>query len=115
MDDVFDMIDTRKPGVTDMDIKLAEELLGIGFPSQYKELFKQSNNAQIDEWTLFKEAKNLNKTWDDIVRQNLDVRDEGMADDLLCIGEDDTGDKLCFRIVDAAIDGKIYLWYWPLI
>lgn len=34
-----------------------------------------------------------------------------MADDLLCIGEDGTGDKLCFRIVDTAIDGKISLWY----
>lgn len=113
MNDVIDLIDTRKPGVTDLDIKSAEEQLGVVFPKQYKELFKLSNNAQIDEWTLFpiKDSKNLKRTWDDIVRQNQDVRDEGMADDLISIGEDGTGDKLCFRIVDTVMDGKIYIWY----
>jgi hypothetical protein len=113
MNDVIDLIDTRKPGVTDLDIKSAEEQLGVIFPKQYKELFKLSNNAQIDEWTLFpiKESKNLKRTWDDIVRQNQDVRDEGMAEDLISIGEDGTGDKLCFRIVDTVMDGKIYIWY----
>lgn len=113
MNDVINLIDTRKPGVTDLDIKSAEEQLGVVFPKQYKELFKLSNNAQIDEWTLFpiKDSKNLKRTWDDIVRQNQDVRDEGMADDLISIGEDGTGDKLCFRIVDTVMDGKIYIWY----
>ncbi|SIS14463.1 SMI1-KNR4 cell-wall [Peribacillus simplex] len=113
MNDVIDLIDTRKPGVTDLDIKSAEEQLGVVFPKQYKELFKLSNNAQIDEWTLFpiKDSKNLKRTWDDIVRQNQDVRDEGMADNLISIGEDGTGDKLCFRIVDTVMDGKIYIWY----
>ncbi|MEK4069925.1 SMI1/KNR4 family protein [Peribacillus sp. FSL R5-0717] len=113
MNDVIDLIDTRKPGVTDLDIKSAEEKLGVVFPEQYKELFKLSNNAQIDEWTLFpiKDSKNLKRTWDDVVRQNQDVRDEGMADDLISIGEDGTGDKLCFRIVDTVMDDKIYIWY----
>ncbi|MFJ7508627.1 SMI1/KNR4 family protein [Peribacillus simplex] len=113
MNDVIDLIDTRKPGVTDLDIKSAEEQLGVIFPKQYKDLFKLSNNAQIDEWTLFpiKESKNLKRTWDDIVRQNQDVRGEGMAADLISIGEDGTGDKLCFRIVDTVMDGKIYIWY----
>jgi cell wall assembly regulator SMI1 len=40
MNDVIDLIDTRKPGVTNLDIKLAEEQLGVVFPEQYKELFK---------------------------------------------------------------------------
>lgn len=71
MNDVIDLIDTRKPGVTVLDIKSAEEQLGVVFPKQYKELFKLSNNAQIDKWTLFpnKDSKNLKRTWDDIVRQ----------------------------------------------
>lgn len=34
-----------------------------------------------------------------------------MAADLISIGEDGTGDKLCFRIVDTVMDGKIYIWY----
>ena len=113
MNDVIDLIDTRKPGVTDLDIKLAEEQLGVVFPEQYKELFKLSNNAQIGGWTLFpiKDPKNLKRTWDDIVRQNQDVRDEGMSNELISIGEDGTGDKLCFRIVDTVIESKIYIWY----
>ena len=113
MNDVINLVGTRKPGVTDLDIKSAEEQLGVVFPEQYKELFKLSNNAEIDEWTLFpiKESKNIKRTWDDIVRQNQDVRDEGMADNLISIGEDGTGDKLCFQIVDTVIDGKIYIWY----
>lgn len=113
MNDVIDLIDTRKPGITDLDIKSAENQLGVVFPEQYKELLKLSNNAQIGEWTLFpiKDQKNLKKTWDDIVRQNQDARDEGMADDLISIGEDGTGDKLCFRIADNVIDSVIYIWY----
>ncbi|WP_226683456.1 SMI1/KNR4 family protein [Sutcliffiella horikoshii] len=113
MNDVIDLIETSKPGVTDINIKSAEEQLGVSFPNQYKDLFKLTNNAQIGEWTLFpiKDSKNLKRTWDDIVRQNQEVRDEGMKDDLISIGEDGTGDKLCFRIVDMVIDNKVYIWY----
>ena len=113
MNDVIDLISTSKPGVTDSDIKAAEEQLDVDFPKQYIELFRRSNNAQIDEWSLFpiKDVKNLKKTWDDIVRQNQDLRDDGLADALLSIGEDGTGDKVCFRIVDSVIDGKVYIWY----
>ncbi|MGA9290088.1 MAG: SMI1/KNR4 family protein, partial [Anaerobacillus sp.] len=41
----------------------------------YKELFKLSNNAQVGEWTLFpiKDSKNLKRTWDDIVRENVGI------------------------------------------
>lgn len=113
MNDVINLIETSKPGVTDINIKSAEEQLGVAFPNQYKDLFKLTNNAQIGEWTLFpiKDPKNLKRTWDDIVRQNQDVRDEGMADNLISIGEDGTGDKLCFRIVDTVMDNKVYIWY----
>lgn len=113
MHDILGLIDTRKPGVTDIDIKSAEEQLGVVFPEQYKDLLKLSNNVQIDEWTLFpiKDSKNLKRTWDDIVRQNQNMRDEGMPEKLLPIGEDGTGDKLCYKIVDTVIDNKIYIWY----
>lgn len=113
MNDVIDRIETSKPGVTDIHIKSAEEQLGVAFPKQYKDLFKVTNNAQIGEWSLFpiKDPQNLKRTWDDIVRQNQDAKDERMADDLLSIGEDGTGDKLCFRIVDNIMDNKIYIWY----
>ena len=53
MTDVIDLIETSKPGVTDIHIKSTEEQLGVFFPKQYKDLFKLTNNAQIGEWTLF--------------------------------------------------------------
>ncbi|TDL76099.1 SMI1/KNR4 family protein [Peribacillus frigoritolerans] len=113
MNDVIDLIDSRKPGVTELDISIAEEAMDVAFPNQYKELFKLSNNAQIGEWTLFpiKDPKNLKRTWDDIVRQNKDVKDEELPNELITIGEDGTGDKLCFRIVNRVIDSKVYIWY----
>ncbi|WP_455675849.1 SMI1/KNR4 family protein [Pradoshia sp.] len=112
MKDIIDLIDSRKPGVSDLDIKAAEEQLGISFPEQYKELFKLTNTAQIDEWTLFpiKDSKNIKRTWDDIVRQNQEMKDDGMTDTLISIGEDGTGDKLCYRIVDGQVDNEIYIW-----
>lgn len=113
MHDIVELLDTKKPGVTDLDIKSAEERLEVLFPEQYKDLFKLSNQAQIDEWTLFpiKDPRNLKRTWDDIVRQNKDMRDEEMDENLISIGEDGTGDKLCYKIVDKIVEDKIYIWY----
>ncbi|MET3195181.1 SMI1/KNR4 family protein [Bacillus sp. OAE603] len=112
MNDVVDLIDSNKPGVTDLDIKSAEVQLAVVFPIQYKELFKLTNNAQIGEWRLFpiKDPKNLKRTWDDIVRQNQEVRDEGMEDEFMSIGEDGSGDKLCLKVVNGKMEDEIYLW-----
>ncbi|WLR58850.1 SMI1/KNR4 family protein [Guptibacillus hwajinpoensis] len=113
MKDVIHLIDSKKPGITELDIKLTEEKLNVDLPEQYKELFKLSNNAQIGEWTLFpiKDSKNLKRTWDDIVRENIDIKDEGMSEELISIGEDGTGDKLCFRNAGRVCDNRIYIWY----
>lgn len=113
MEDVRKLIHTRKPGVTDLDIKSTEQKLDATFPEQYRELFKMVNNAEIGEWILFpiKDPKNSKKTWDDIVRQNQDERGEGLPLDLIAIGGDGTGDKLCLRIIDGKMEDKIYIWY----
>ncbi|RSD28390.1 SMI1/KNR4 family protein [Mesobacillus subterraneus] len=112
MEDVINLLDSRKPGVTEKDIISAEKELDAVFPAEYKELFKKTNNAEVGEWTLFpiKDPKNIKRTWDDVVRQNKEARDEGMAGDLVTIGEDGTGDKLCYRIVDQAMEDQVYLW-----
>lgn len=113
MRDLIELIDSKKPGVAELDIKLAEDKLNVTFPKQYIDLFILSNNAQVGEWTLFpvKDSKNLKRTWDDIVRQNIDIRDEKMPVELIAIGDDGTGDKLCFRNVGSEHDNKIYIWY----
>lgn len=112
MKEVRDLIPTRKPGVTNFDIKSAEEKLGAVFPEQYKELFRLVNNAEIGEWILFpiQDQKNPKKTWDDVVRQNQDAKDEGMSGDLIAIADDGTGDKLCLQVINGKMDDKIYIW-----
>lgn len=90
MRDIIDLIQSNKPGVTDLDIHLTEEKLGVTFPTQYKVLYKLSNHVQVGEWILFpiKDPNNRKKTWDDIVRQNIELRDEDIPAELIFIGED---------------------------
>jgi SMI1-KNR4 cell-wall len=113
MKDVIDLIHTRKLGVDESDIKSAEDKLGAVFSEQYKELFKLVNNAEIGEWILYpiKDHRNLKKTWDDIVRQNTEVRGDDMSKDLIAIGDDGSGDKLCLKINDGTMGNEIYHWY----
>ena len=113
MGNIRDLIQTKKPGVDEFDINLAEEKLGAIFPEQYKELFKLVNNAEIGEWILYpiKDNRNPKKTWDDVVRQNIEVREEGFPNELIAIGDDGSGDKLCLKISNGIMRDEIYLWY----
>lgn len=112
MQNIRDLIPTKKPGVDELDIKLAEEKLSATFPEQYKELFKLVNNAEIGEWILFpiKSEKNPKKSWDDVVRQNNEVKDERMSENLIAIGDDGSGDKLCLKKINGKMGDAIYLW-----
>ncbi|MCA1062760.1 SMI1/KNR4 family protein [Rossellomorea sp. AcN35-11] len=113
MKDVRELIHTNKFGVDEFDIKEAEDKLGAVFPELYKELFKLVNNAEIGEWTLYpiKDNRNLKKTWDDIVRQNTKVREEYMSEDLIAIGDDGSGDRVCLKVDNEIMGDKICLWY----
>lgn len=113
MKDVRELIHTRKFGVAESDIKAAENVLDAVFPEQYQQLFKLVNNAEIGQWILYpiKDQRNLTKTWDDIVRQNTEVREEDMSKDLIAIGDDGSGDKLCLKVNDGIMGNEIYLWY----
>lgn len=112
MKDVRNLIYTRKIGVIELDLKAAEEKLGAVFPEQYKDLFKLVNNAEIGEWILYpiKDHRNPKKTWDDIVRQNTEVREEDISEDLLVIGDNGSGDKLCYKVNNGIMGNEIYLW-----
>ncbi|MCT8140309.1 SMI1/KNR4 family protein [Anaerobacillus sp. CMMVII] len=96
MKDIRDLISIRKIGVDEVGIKEAEDKLGAVFPEEFKELFKLVNNAEIGEWILYpiKDHRNLKETWNDIVRQNTEVREEDMAKDLIAIGDDGSGVEL---------------------
>ncbi|MBZ5749948.1 SMI1/KNR4 family protein [Metabacillus rhizolycopersici] len=112
MKKLIKLLQTRKPGVNEIHIKAAEEKLGALFPEEYKELFKMTNNPEIGDWILFpiKDTINLKKTWDDVVRQNQEQREEALLHNLIAIGENGTGDKLCFRIRKKFMQSQVYIW-----
>ncbi|TXC92740.1 SMI1/KNR4 family protein [Metabacillus litoralis] len=113
MKDVRKLIHTKKLGVEESDIKVTEEKLGAVFPEQYKELFKLVNNAEIGEWILYpiKDHRNTKKTWDDVIRQNTEVREENMSKDLIAIGDDGSGNILCLKVKNGIMGNEIHLWY----
>lgn len=90
-----------------------EEKLGAVFPEQYKELFKLVNNGEIGDWIFYpiRDHRDPKKTWDDVVRQNTEVREDNMSKELITIGDDGSGDKLCLKVNDGIMGNEIYLWY----
>lgn len=113
MNDVRQLIATQKSGVVESDIQATEAKLGAVFPAQYRELFKLVNQAQVGYWTLYpiQDHRNVRKTWDDVVRQSREVRNEAMTEDLVVIGDDGTGDKLCYKVVNGAMRDEVFLWH----
>ncbi|MCF2946460.1 SMI1/KNR4 family protein [Paenibacillus tarimensis] len=109
MEQVRNLILTRKPGVKDEDINITEEMLGIRFPNKYKQLVNVVNQAEVGEWILFpiKDSQRIHKTFDDIVKNN---KDTDLPDEYIAFAEDGTGDLLCYRVSDGAMGEQIYLW-----
>lgn len=100
--------DSKMPGASAVDLKKAERALGVLFPDEYKDLFLQTNGAQFGEWSLYPVASRK-AVLQDIVRHNK-KRPVGLPDDLICIGENLTGDKLCYRIRKRFLQELIFRW-----
>ncbi|WP_026828565.1 SMI1/KNR4 family protein [Exiguobacterium artemiae] len=100
--------DSKMPGVSAVDLKKAEHALGVLFPDEYKDLFLQTNGAQFGEWTLCPIPTKRTVSID-LVRHN-EKRPAGLADDLICIGENLTGDKLCYRIRKRFLQELVFRW-----
>ncbi|AFS70352.1 SMI1/KNR4 family protein [Exiguobacterium antarcticum] len=100
--------DSKMPGVSAVDLKKAERALGFLFPDEYKDLFLQTNGAQFGEWTLYPLPTKRTVSMD-LVRHN-EKRSAGLPDDLICIGENLTGDKLCYRIRKRFLQELVFRW-----
>jgi len=112
MQEIIKLLETNKKGVEESAISETEQKLNIRFPDQYVQLFKLANGPEVGEWTLFpiKDPKNMKKTWDDVVRQNEEVLDGEISENLIAIAEDGTGDYLCLKVEDGKAGDPIYLW-----
>ncbi|WP_155010681.1 SMI1/KNR4 family protein [Priestia megaterium] len=110
---VIDMINpnSKVPGVTLLDLKRTEKVLGAIFPNEYKELFLETNGANFGDWTLFPiQTYEKPSLTIDIVKQNSDNKLKNVPEDIICIGEKMNGDKLCYRIRKRFMQEQIYLW-----
>lgn len=111
MEQVRKLIFTRKSGVEENDIINTEKLLGAKFPNKYRELVKLVNHAEIDEWILYpiKDNKRIDKTFDNIVRNNKELDFRDLEEQYIFIGEDGTGDLIGYKINrDGNMEDIIY-------
>ncbi|MBM7661667.1 hypothetical protein JOC85_002470 [Bacillus mesophilus] len=110
---VINMINpgSKVAGVSLLDFKKTEKALGAIFPDEYKALFLETNGAKFGDWTLFPILTNDQSTLTiDIVKQNRENRPENVPSDMICIGENINGDKLCYRIRKRFMQELIFLW-----
>jgi hypothetical protein len=98
---------SKVAGVSLVDLEKTEKAFGAIFPDEYKELFLETNGAKFGDWTLFPIRTNeqLSNTID-IVEQNLVGN---VPADMICIGENINGDKLCYRIRKRFMQELIFL------
>jgi hypothetical protein len=102
MKKVIDMIDSRSrtTGVSLTDLKKAEKNLGALFPDEFKDLYLETNGAEFGEWVLFSLA----------MIQTQSHRPENLPTDMICIGENKSGDMLCYRIRKRWMQEHVYRW-----
>ncbi|MBY6038062.1 SMI1/KNR4 family protein [Fictibacillus nanhaiensis] len=113
MKKVMDMIDASSnwARVSLLELKKTEKELGAIFPDEYKELFLETNGANFGDWTLFPIPTNEQSEFTmDIVKRNRENRPKNIPSDMICIGENNNGDKLCYRIRKRLMQEQIYLW-----
>ena len=112
MKNLIELLDSRKPGVNRESIEKAEEMLNARFPDEYKELMLLINHPEFGDWALYpiKDEQNLKKTWDDVVRQNLEQKEQALPKDMIVIGTDGTGNQLCLRVRKKTMQDQVYVW-----
>lgn len=112
MQEIIKFLETNKKGVEESAIRNTEQELSIRFPDQYVQLCKLANGAEVGEWNLFpiKDPDDMKKTWGDVVRQNKEVLDGEIFENLIAIAENGTGDYLCLKVENGKADNPIFLW-----
>ncbi|PSL41041.1 uncharacterized protein DUF4241 [Planomicrobium soli] len=113
MKKVIDKISSssKAKGVSLLDLKKAEKELGALFPEEFKDLYVETNGAEFGEWTLFPVATAQDGTLSsDLVSHNLHNRPENLPADMIIVGENNIGDKLCYRIRKRWMQEYLFLW-----
>lgn len=98
-------------GVSLLELKKTEKALGVLFPEEYKELFLETNGATFGDWVMFPLPSKENPTSPDhILKQNEENRPVDLPNDMICIGENKEGHRICYRIRKRFLQELIFVW-----
>lgn len=100
-------------GTTDATIDEAESKLGVRFPETLREFYRLSNGIEIPpDWQVYAEfdADNPRKSAIHIVYENTVGRWSDMADGMICVAGNGTGNQLVLKKSGNSLEEQIYVW-----
>ena len=101
----------KRPGVSLVDIKRAEKILGVKFPTDYISLIQESNGAIFHDWILYSiPTESSHAEVKDIIHHYAN-RPDDLPEDMICFGEHLDGRRLCYRIRRRFLQELVFTWH----
>jgi len=102
---------SKRPGVSLIDLKRAEKILGVKFPTDYISLMQESNGAAFHDWQLYSiSTESSHSEVEDIIHHHIN-RPDGLPEDMICFGEHLDGRRLCYRIRRRFLQELVFTWH----
>ena len=102
---------SKRPGVSLIDIKRAEKILGVKFPTDYISLMQESNGAAFHDWQLYSiPTESSHAEVKDIIHHYAN-RPDDLPEDMICFGEHLDGRRLCYRIRRRFLQELVFTWH----
>lgn len=102
---------SKRPGVSLVDIKRAEKILGVKFPTDYISLIQESNGAIFHDWILYSiPTESSHAEVKDIIHHYAN-RPDDLPEDMICFGEHLDGRRLCYRIRRRFLQELVFTWH----
>ncbi|WP_290749619.1 SMI1/KNR4 family protein [Exiguobacterium sp. UBA3968] len=102
---------SKRPGVSLIDLKRAEKILGLKFPTDYISLMQESNGPAFHDWQLYSiPTESSHAEVKDIIHHYAN-RPDGLPEDMICFGEHLDGRRLCYRIRRRFLQELVFTWH----
>lgn len=102
---------SKRPGVSLIDMKRAEKILGVKFPTDYISLMQESNSVAFHDWQLYSiPTESSHAEVKDIIHHYAN-RPDDLPEDMICFGEHLDGRRLCYRIRRRFLQELVFTWH----
>ncbi|WP_426273017.1 SMI1/KNR4 family protein [Exiguobacterium sp. R-17] len=102
---------SKRPGVSLVEIKRAEKILGVKFPTDYISLMQESNGPAFHDWQLYSiPTESSHAEVKDIIHHYAN-RPDDLPEDMICFGEHLDGRRLCYRIRRRFLQELVFTWH----